>query len=559
MKRTIRFMLVTMLVLAMSLGIVANAQDDSVLVIGWEQEPAQLNPLVNMTFASLLDNFYSRGVWGWDTNREIYPILVTEIPSPENGGVVTLENGNTQVIYKLAEGKLWSDGEAITSADFEFWHGLMVDPTTITIQRGSYPDVVEAFEVIDDLTFSLTYNVPFPDYLSNATAGAAPEHLWAPYLAENGTLDTAPFLTPSGSTTAVGYGPYVFAEWVIGDSVRFEANPNWDGEPVGFQTVIARFISEAAQMQNALEVGDIDVAFNFGDALVPGYQTIEGIEVFNTAGVYGDAVWINYGNGGHPALADKNVRKALIHAIDRRSLAEALVGPGTGVPVSWQSALFWPEDLGILEYDVDLANQLLDEAGWTDSNSDGIRDNGSEPFVIRLFTTTGNIVRGNYAVAIQEALGEVGITMQIIPVPSGILFGSFSQRGILNTGDFDLAIFALSTGPLSPFSDAPDWFGCDGIPSPENPNGLNGWGSCSPEFDALDLEVGRTVDPAARLELAHEAIREFVDEYFWNGLYLRPTWYAVDTSVVAAGTFSDVGTLTSNYFNKIEYWKPAGN
>lgn len=562
MKRTIRFTIAGLvLVLALGLGISATAQEGDTLVFGWEQEPPVLNPLVSMTFASLLDNFYSRGVWDWDTERNIFPVMVSEIPSPENGGVVTLENGNTQVTYHLREGIVWSDGTPITSADCEFGHRLQMDPTTISMQRASYPEVVESFEIVDDQTFVMTYNVPFPDYLTNAVASCGfPKHILEPVLDADGTLDNAAYFTPEGvnSGITIGYGPYVFVDWVVGDSIRFTANPNWDGATPGFENIVIRFIPEAAQMQNALEVGDIDVAFNFTNDLVAGYQAIEGVEVFSTPGVYGDAIWMNYGNGGHPALTDKNVRIAIIAAIDRRTLAEQLVGPGTEVPVSWQSPLYWPDDLGIIEYDVDEANRLLDESGWVDSDGNGIRDRDGEELVLRFFTTTGNQVRGNYLVAAQEALRNVGIATQLIPVPAGILFGAYTDRGILNTGDFDMAIFALSTDPLSPASDAPSWFGCDGVPGPDNLSGNNGWGSCSPEFDALDAEVVVTVDPVKRLELAQEAIREFVDERFWHGLYLRPTWYAVSSDVVDVASAQNLGTLSSNYFNTIELWQPAG-
>jgi len=175
---------------------------------------------------------------------------------------------------------------------------------------------------------------------------------------------------------------------------------------------------------------------------------------------------------------------------------------------------------------------------------------------VRFFTTDRQI-RKDYQVAIQQYWAEVGVGSQLFPVPAGVLFADYLERGILDTGDFDVSLFALSSGPLSPFADAPDWFGCDGIPTPEQPNGNNGWGSCSEEFDRLDLEVGRTVDPAKRLELAQEAIRQFRDMNFWHGLYLRPTWYAVSSAVVDAATAQDVGTLSSNYFNKIELWQPA--
>jgi peptide/nickel transport system substrate-binding protein len=563
MKRSFRFMLVgLMLVMSLAFGFTAGAQDDNVLVIGWEQEPPLLTPRSDLAFASLLTNFYSRDVWNWDVNRDIYPVMVSEIPTPENGMVETLEAGNTKVTYKLREGMLWSDGEAITSADCAFWHELMMDPTKGTFQRGSYPDVVEAFDVVDDYTFSITYNSPYPDYTSQnfATCGF-PEHVLRPALEADGTIDNSAYFTPDGvnAGATVGYGPYVISSWTVGDSIVFDANPNWDGETPGFSTVIVKFVTDSAQMQNALSAGEIDVAFNFSDDFVEGYQAIEGVEVFGTPGVFGDAIWMNYGNNRGPvadAMADINVRTALVAAIDRATLAEQLIGPGTGVPKAWHPEAFWPEDLETVGYDVELANSLLDAAGWVDSDGDGLRDKNGVPLVLRFFTTDRQI-RMDYQIAIAEYWSAVGVGAQLQPVPATILFADYLENGILDTGEFDVAIFALSASALTPYADAPDWFGCNGIPTPENPNGNNGWGSCSTVFDENDAAVGVTVDPVERLALAHDAIRGFVGEQFWHGLYLRQTWYAINTAVVDPATAKDVGTLSANYFNKIEFWEPA--
>jgi len=408
----------------------------------------------------------------------------------------------------------------------------------------------------------MTYNAPFPDYLSQSTATCAyPEHILRPALEADGTIDNAAYFTPDGvnAGAAVGYGPYVIKSWTVGDSVVFEANPNWDGQAPAFTTVIAKFILDSAQMQNALAAGEIDAAFNFSDDFVEGYQAIEGTEVFGTPGVFGDAVWLNYGNNKSPiapAMADVNVRTALIAAIDRRTLAEQLVGPGTGVPKAWHAEAYWPEDLGFVEYNVDEANRLLDEAGWIDSDGDGLRDKDGVPFVIRFFTTDRQI-RKDYQIAIAEYWTAVGVGSQLLPVPASILFAGYLERGILSNGDVDATIFALSAGALTPYADAPDWFGCDGIPSAEDPNGSNGWGSCVPEFDAADKLVGTTVDPVERLAIAQDGIRAFTAATFWNGLYLRQTWYAINSTVVDPASAKDVGTLSSNYFNRIEYWMPA--
>jgi peptide/nickel transport system substrate-binding protein len=558
MRKYARFIglgVVTLLLLTLILG-GAGAQDEKVLVIGWEQEPPKLSPVGDNTFGSLIDGFTRRDLWDWDTNYNIFPVMAEEIPTLDNGLVTTNDQGNTVVTYKLRQGMKWSDGEPITTADCAIYHYIMMHPETGSIQRGSYPEVVESMDVVDDYTFTMTYNRPWPDFQTNAvgSCGTFPAHIFQPILDSTGNFDDAPFFVGDG---VVGYGPYVFSEWSVGNQITLTKNPLWDGQAPAFDRVVLRFITDTAQMVNAMEAGEIDMAFNFSDDLVDSYSAIPDTEVFKTDGVYGDAIWMNVGNGGHPALADPLVREGIIRAIDRKSMAESLVGPGVGVPPSWKSPQYWPPDLPFWDYDPDMANSLLDQAGWVDSNGDGTRDKDGVELVLRFYTTTRQI-REDYQTVIQQYLETVGVGTQLLPVPSNILFADFKDRGILDTGDFDLAIFALSTNPLSPAFDAPDWFGCGGIPSVDNPNGSNGWGGCDPNFDALDLQVLSTVDPAERLQLTYEAEKAFFNMGFWHGLYLRPTWYAVNSSVVTVDdNVKGMGTLSSNWFQKAELWTPA--
>jgi peptide/nickel transport system substrate-binding protein len=548
------------LVLALMLALSAfgvGAQDSTTLIIGWEQEPPLLRPRSDNTFASLVNNFVHRDLWDWDENREIFPVMVETVPTMESGLARTLDNGNTQVDIVLKEGILWSDGTPITSADIEFTHMVMMTPEVLTAGRGSYPELVESGEVIDERTFRVTYNSPVPDYLVgdylSYNIPILPAHVFQPMIDATGNIDDADYWRGIGY---VGYGPYVLTEWAVGEQFTLNKNPNWDGQEPAIDTVILRFITDSAQMVNAFQNGEIDVAFNFQDSLVPQYSEAEGAEVFSTAGVYGDAVWVNMGNGGHPALTDVRVRQALAHAMDRRTIAEQLVGPGVQMAASWFPDSFLPEDYGFLEFDPAMANQLLDDAGWIDSNGNGTRDKDGVELILRFFTTTRQ-VRMDYQVVLQEQWAAVGIGTQLFPIPSTILFADYLERGVLDTGDFDLAIFALSANPLSPYSgDTLEWFGCAGIPTPEDPAGSNGWGFCDPRFDELNGMIATETDLTVRMEEAHEQYRLFRDAAFWHGLYLRPTWYAVQAGW-DMGPAREVGTLSANYFNNIEFWAPA--
>jgi peptide/nickel transport system substrate-binding protein len=356
----------------------------------------------------------------------------------------------------------------------------------------------------------------------------------------------------------VGYGPYVLDTWLPGESLTFTRNEFWDGQAPAFDTVILRFITETAQLQNALENGEIDLAFNFPDDLEAGYAAIEGVETWNTLSVYDDGLWFNVRADGtqHPALKDVNVRTAIVHAIDRETNTAAIVGPGIPLPRAYDSFRWIPEDVELIGYDVDAANALLDEAGWIDSNGNGTRDKDGVELILRFFTTPRQS-RIDYQLAIQANLQAVGIGTQLFQVPGpAVLFASFTNRGILATGDYDLAIYASANDPISPNIN-PSNLGTSGIPSAENPSGSNYSGVSIPRLDELIPLISTNTDPESRLEQKHESVRLLVDEVYWAGLLPRVTRYAISTAVVDPASAQENGTLAANWFQKIEFWQPA--
>ncbi len=566
MSRFGRLLLSTLalsLMLTLMVGITI-AQDETVLVIGMEQEAPNLRPLNNLVFGGLPEGLYARDLWDWDVNREIFPIMAESIPTFDNGGAVLTADGDTAVTVTLAEGLLWSDGTPITTADCALWHRVRTDVTTSdSVARGSYPDVVKSFDIVDDRTFTVTYIGSYPDYLvvNEKPECRYPAHIWEPILENGGKLEDSTYFT--GGQEIVGYGPYRLAEWRIGEGMTFEANPNWQGTAPAFSRVITRLIPDSTQMRNALEAGEIDIAHNWSDNLQSDYAAIEGVETFNVPAVFADALWIRMGENGNSdenggtALQDPLVRQAIVHAIDRITLAEQLVGPGIIVPKTWYPSQLWPEDLQFLEYNVEGAVALLTEAGWTDSNGDGTVDKeGMELANLRLVSTE-NELRNNYQLVIQEYLSAVGIGTEIQIIPATTLFGSFADRGTLTTYAWDLAIFANSAQALAPVSDASSYY-CSGIPSAENPDGFNPWQFCDARYDEVDTLIAGTLNGPERDALVEEAVTLFTEANFWNGLRLRATWWALNASVVdVASVQSSLGTLSINWFNQIENWQPA--
>lgn len=565
------FKLLAVVVFAIaSLGI-ATAQEESVLVVAFEQEAPNLWPLNTLVYGGLPESFYGRDLWEWDTNREIFPVMASEIPQAE-----TTEEGDTRVVVNLRDGLVWSDGTAITSADCEVWHTIRMDPSTsANVSRATYPDVVKSFEVIDDLTFAITYNGIFPDYLAASEQPECkyPGHVFGAAIADGGTLEDDAYFTGGATfdvagadfqSVAVGFGPYILTEWSIGERMEFRVNPNWPDQAPAFDRVVVVFITDDTQTRNALEAGEVDITFGWSDDLNADYAAIEGVEVFAAQGVFTDALWIRSGENGvtegtaSEAMLDPLVRQAIAHAIDRITLAEQLVGPGVAVPTSWYPNTLWPDDLPFLEYNPEGATALLAEAGWTDTNEDGTVDKDGVELAGLRFVTTENTLRNNYQLVIQEYLAEVGIGVDIQIIPATTLFASYGDRGTLTNYEWDLAIFANSADPLTPLGDASS-YQCSGIPSDENPDGFNPWQFCHERYDEVDNLIAQTLPGPERDALIAEAVTLKFEGYFWHGLRLRATWYAVSSDVLSTESVSNnIGTLAADWFNQVEYWEPAG-
>jgi ABC-type transport system substrate-binding protein len=273
-------------------------------------------------------------------------------------------------------------------------------------------------------------------------------------------------------------------------------------------------------------------------------------------------------------MQDVRVREGLVHAIDRRGIADQFAGPGAGAALTraWVAEQFVPADLPFREYDVDLARQLLTDAGWVDDDGDESADNAAPslrvssgvegvedgtPFILRFYTTPV-VPRPDIQTVIQAQLAAVGVRTQLFVVNGPtVLFASFAERGTLNTGAYDLAMYALSNNPLSP-NGAADNFRCTGIPSNENPEGRNGTWFCDEEFDRLDFLVGVTNDPTERQGYRDQAEPLFFNAAVWHSIRPRLQYYAVRTDRFNAESMYEMGTLSGNYFNRVEHWQVAG-
>ena len=511
--------------------------DRKIATFIWTQEFDTLSPIyTGMWFVTTTYGLWNVWAWHFDGENNPVPVLVTEIPSADNGGIS--EDGRT-ITFMLRDDILWSDGTPLTSEDFVFTYEMNVEPANTV--NSTYPyDQIESIEAPDPQTVVVTFTEPFAPWLATLWHSILPAHVLRPVFEEAGSLDEAEWnLSPT-----VGIGPYRFEEWESGSFARFVRNENWHGTPANIDEIFFRFVPDDASQVAALQNGEGDLGTFIAYSDVPTLQDA-GIGIVTQPSGYNEGWFLFLGDEqipGHPALQDVNVRQAIAMAIDRETLNQDLLLGLTSPPESvWDSLpAYTNPDLTPWPYDPAAANALLDEAGWVDSNGDGTRDKDGEELILVHGTTTREVRQDAQAV-FQQQLAEVGIGLELQSFDSGIFFGGYADGGPPYTGELDIAQW--SDAPFFPDPDHYYWL-CDEIPTDDAPDGGNFQRICDEELDALFQAQATQTNVEERQATFHEIDRIMHDHVYWLGMWQDPDVWAVSPRLTNV-TFSGATPLYS--------------
>lgn len=482
------------------------------------QEFDTLSPMYSsMWFTYITYDIWNAPAWVFNKDNAPTPNLVTEMPSADNGGIA--DEGRT-ITLSLRDDLQWSDGTPITANDFVFTYNMIMDPGNIV--QSTYPyDQLTAVTAADDQTVVMTFEEPFAPWLT-MWRYLLPEHVLQPVFDADGSLDAAEW--NRGPT--VGAGPYVFAEWESGSFARFVRNDNYFNDAPLIDEIFIRFVPDDASQTASLVTGDGDLGTFIPYSDVPTLEDA-GVNVISVPSGYNEGWFFYFGENGHPALQDVNVRKAIALAFDRSALSQdLLLGLTEPAATLWDNMPYVDPAIEPYPYDPAEANRLLDEAGWIDSNGDGTRDKDGVELVLTHGTTIREIRQDAQAVA-QQQLAEVGIGLDIQSYDADIFFEGLSNGGPAASGELD--IFEWSDGPaVYPDPDHYYWY-CSEIPSEESPDGGNWQRLCDPALEDLFTLQATQTDFAERQQTFYEITDYMFDNVIWLGLWHDPDIWALSS------------------------------
>jgi len=339
------------------------------------------------------------------------------------------------ITFHLRKGVNWHDGHPFTAEDVLFTYKITIDPKTPTAYSGDFLKVKKA-EALDSHTFRVTYDKPFAPALMSWGAAVMPKHLL-----EGKDITKSPL-----TRRPVGTGPYIFREWVTGQKIVLVSNPEYfEGRPYidGF---VLRIIPDMATMFLELRAKGIDMM-----NLTPLQYTRQTENPFfrknfNKYRYLSFAyTYLGY-NMRNPLFADRRIRQAISYAINKEAIIQGILlgygRPATGPykPGTWAHN----PDVKKYPYDPQKAHALLAEAGWKDTDGDGILDRGGQPFTFEIVTNQGNEIRAKTAEIVQKQLAEVGIQVKIRTIEWAALVNEF-----INKGRFDATVLGW-TIPMDP-------------------------------------------------------------------------------------------------------------
>jgi len=503
-----------------------RSHGDTLRLRNW-QAPATLNPYLsagakNVEAASIVLEPLART----NPDGKLVPWLARSIPTLENGGIAA---DGTAITWRLRDGLTWSDGTPVTAADLRFtWEYCMAEGAGCA--QAMKFDGVSRIDIPDAQTVTLHFDAPRP---MPYQAFVGPE---TPVLQQAQFADC---LGPKAQTCSaqnsapIGTGPFVVKDFQPGNMAEFTANPAYrtPGKP-GFDRVILQGGGDAAGAARAvLQTNEADFAANLQlpPEVLTSMQTAGGGRLLTAFGPLLERLVFNLtdpdpasGATGstrahpHPILSDPSVRAALSLALDRKALVDLGYGPAGRVtcaliPAPARFAPAQPEDCA--DQDLARARALLDQAGWRDTNGDGLRDKDGRP--LRLdFQTSVNPVRQDFQVVIQDWWRQIGVETNLRAIDASIFFGSDpANPDTFQKFDADVQMFASAFAGTDPGNFLAGWR-CENIPSPETDwQGANIARICDPGFDALSAQLAETADPEARAQLVQKMSRRLTDSH----------------------------------------------
>lgn len=448
------------------------------LKVGLDVDAGTLDPrLARDTSAVRVADLVYDGLIRLSDKLEPLPALAEKWENPDP----------TTWIFTLRKGVTFHDGKPFTAQDVKYSFDSILDPSMKAPNAKLY-EPIDKVEAVDESTVKFILKKPFAPLLSYLDIGIVPKHI-------------AEQKDDSLSSKPIGTGPYKMVKWDKNSKIAFEAyDKYWDG-PAKTKKITYFIIPDNTTRVAALEAGDVHLVHSpLSPQDIGRIKSNSNFNVVETEGL--GFTYLNF-NVTHPILSDVKVRQAIAHLVNKKEISEQIYqgmdkpGKSPLIPPSWA----YSDDIKGFEYDPEKAKALFAEAGWKDSNGDGILDKDGKKLSLTLSTHTEDPNRMQTVEYLQNEFAKAGIEAKVATTE----WPTFSAN--MMAQKFDIALLGW-LNLVDPDRSMYNQF---------NSKSGNNYGKYSnPKVDEL-LEKGRTtLDQEERNKIYQEAAKIVTDEVAYD-------------------------------------------
>ncbi len=462
-------------------------------------EPATLNPVTatDVYESTVNGSIYESLVERDNRTLELVPLLAESWEVSED---------RLSYLFTLKKGLTWQDGKPLTSRDVVFTFDIVSDPAVDAPHLRNYYRNLKDVKALDEHRVRFTFSEPYFKSLEMIGGmSIMPEHIFA-----EGDFNTHP-----AGRKPLGSGPYRFVRWETGKEIVLERNEKYWGEKPHLKRVIFKIITDETVALQVLKRGELDFM-----GLTPVQWTRQTrarkfTRDFDKHSYYRPGYSFIGWNLRRPFFSDKRVRRALTMVLDRDSILKNLrYGLGRVVTGNFFfESRDYDKDIQPWPYDPAAASRLLDEAGWVDSDGDGIRDKDGMAFRFEFTMTSGSQFAEQMSTILKEELAKVGVEMTIRPLEWALFTNMLDDR------TFDAVIMGWSLPvEADPFQ---VWH------SSQTESGSNFIGFANGEADRIIEEARVTFDKDRRVELYQRFHAILHEEQPYTFLFVNKSLVAV--------------------------------
>lgn len=523
------------------------AAEPAILRIGSTRSLDKINPYWATEYAeSIIFDLVYEKMFSVNYQSDFEPELAESWEMSDDGLTWT---------FNIVKDSKFHDGTPLTAEDVAF--SLNLYKAREDSSRWSHVKMIDNAEATGDYTVTITLVEPIPNMIDQlATLWILPKHIWEPLGIET---DLEDFINEE----MIGSGPFKLTDYEKDQFISLASvKDHWKRSPI-IDGLVEQFFNNEDAMVQALISGQLDYVDNAPLTAVKTLENTDNVEILagRRATPHLDDIIINQiapencpEDGvcdNHPALRDVQVRRALSYATDKQTITNIIrLGyADTGVTLIQPGSKWFNPNVENYGFDIAKANQILDDAGYMDTDSDGVREmpDGTNPLIFRLYYPTYITTHPRLAELLAESWSQIGVQVDIRGIESDVLAPMVNPQFAT-----DIVLWAWE-------SDIDPNFMLSLCTTEMISNWADESGYSNPDYDALFAAQAVELDEQKRIDIVWQMQQIIADD----AVYIIP-YYDHLVNAVRTDTFTnwpfDEDTVIPLYVDMLATLQPvSGN